>query len=155
MQEIERKFLVDVSLLPSLENWPASKKFEISQGYLVNEKDKSIRVRTKNDKAFLTFKIGKNALSRIEIEHEISVEEAKVLLTEWNAKTLQKTRFLIEHGCHTWELDRFDGKLNGLWLAEIELQTEDEQFELPAWVGEEVTQNPEYLNANLINRIEF
>jgi adenylate cyclase len=150
MQEIERKFLVIVSLLPSLENWPATKRFEISQGYLVNEKDKSIRVRTKNEKAFLTFKMGESALSRTEIEYEISAAEAQVLLTKWNAKTLQKTRFLIENGSHTWELDRFEGKLNGLWLAEIELKSEDEQFELPIWLGEEVTHNTRFLNANLI-----
>ncbi len=150
MQEIERKFLVNVSLLPSLENWPATKRFEISQGYLVNEKDKSIRVRTKNEKAFLTFKMGESALSRTEIEYEISAAEAQVLLTKWNAKTLQKTRFLIENGSHTWELDRFEGKLNGLWLAEIELKSEDEQFELPIWLGEEVTHNTRFLNANLI-----
>jgi adenylate cyclase len=150
MQEIERKFLVNVSLLPSLENWPATKRFEISQGYLVNEKDKSIRVRTKNEKAYLTFKMGGSALSRTEIEYEISAAEAKFLLTKWNAKTLQKTRFLIEYGSHIWELDRFEGKLKGLWLAEIELKSEDEQFELPDWVVEEVTHNKRFLNANLI-----
>jgi CYTH domain-containing protein len=150
MQEIERKYLVKIEELPNLDGFDS---FQIRQGYLVNDPEKSIRLRTKNDKAYLTFKLGKNPLNRREFEYVLPSADALELLEAWSAKTLSKTRYLVPFEGHLWELDCFHGYLEGLWLVEIELQTESESFALPQWVGEEVTQNPAYLNANLIKKL--
>lgn len=150
MQEIERKFLVHKDLLPDLS---ALQSFTIAQAYLQNEKSQSVRVRLKGEKAYLTIKSGANALSRLEFEYEIPVQDAQEMMSKLDLKTLSKTRYLIPNEGFTWELDVFHGALDGLIVAEIELQSENETFSLPNWVGEEVTHDASYLNANLIKRL--
>lgn len=149
MIEIERKFLIKDgdTLRAKLINGK-----EISQGYLFTENAKSCRVRVKGTKGFLTLKFGTDLLSRTEFEYEIPFEEACELLTCCD-KVLQKTRYEIPVGNHIWEIDVFSGALDGLIVAEIELSDADETIQLPSWVGEEVTHDPNYLNVNLINRL--
>lgn len=150
MQEIERKFLVHNELLPELSTFQS---FAIAQAYLQNEKSQSVRVRLKGEKAYLTIKSGANALSRLEFEYEIPVQDAQEMMSKLDLKTLSKTRYLIPYEGFTWELDVFHGALDGMIVAEIELQSENETFSLPNWVGEEVTHDASYLNANLIKRL--
>mgnify|MGYP001482453174 FL=1 len=143
--EIERKFLVKEKPFSS-----AKRSLKINQGYIINEKSKVIRVREKGDDYFLTIKGNNIGISRLEYDFPISKEDAKELIFHFCKTTLiEKTRHYIEHKGHTWEVDEFHGKNNGLIVAEIELESEDEKFEIPDWVGEEVTQDDRYYNMNL------
>jgi CYTH domain-containing protein len=110
-----------------------------------------VRVRIKGEKAFITIKgMSDNAgLSRFEWEKEISVSEAEALLEICEKGKIDKTRYIVPAGAHTYEVDVFHGKNEGLIIAEIELNSEDESFEKPAWLGEEVTDNTRYYNATL------
>ena len=143
--EIERKFLVKEKPFSI-----AKRSLKINQGYIINEKSKVIRVREKDDDYFLTIKGNNIGISRLEYDFPISKEDAKELIFHFCKTTLiEKTRHYIEHKGHTWEVDEFHGKNNGLIVAEIELESEDEKFEIPDWVGEEVTQDDRYYNMNL------
>ena len=143
--EIERKFLVKEKPFSI-----AKRSLKINQGYIINEKSKVIRVREKGDDYFLTIKGNNIGISRLEYDFPISKEDAKELIFHFCKTTLiEKTRHYIEHKGHTWEVDEFHGKNNGLIVAEIELESEDEKFEIPDWVGEEVTADYRYLNSNL------
>ena len=143
--EIERKFLVKEKPFSI-----AKRSLKINQGYIINEKSKVIRVREKGDDYFLTIKGNNIGISRLEYDFPISKEDAKELIFHFCKTTLiEKTRHYIEHKGHTWEVDEFHGKNNGLIVAEIELESEDEKFEIPDWVGEEVTQDDKYYNMNL------
>ena len=143
--EIERKFLVKEKPFSI-----AKRSLKINQGYIINEKSKVIRVREKGDDYFLTIKGNNIGISRLEYDFPISKEDAKELIFHFCKTTLiEKTRHYIEHKGHTWEVDEFHGKNNGLSVAEIELESEDEKFEIPDWVGEEVTQDDRYYNMNL------
>ena len=143
--EIERKFLVKEKPFSI-----AKRSLKINQGYIINEKSKVIRVREKGDDYFLTIKGNNIGISRLEYDFPISKEDAKELIFHFCKTTLiEKTRHYIEHKGHTWEIDEFHGKNNGLIVAEIELESEDEKFEIPDWVGEEVTQDDRYYNMNL------
>ncbi len=143
--EIERKFLVKEKPFSI-----AKRSLKINQGYIINEKSKVIRVREKGDDYFLTIKGNNIGISRLEYDFPISKEDAKELIFHFCKTTLiEKTRHYIEHEEHTWEVDEFHGKNNGLIVAEIELESEDEKFEKPDWVGEEVTQDDRYYNMNL------
>ncbi|RCL76346.1 MAG: CYTH domain-containing protein [Flavobacteriales bacterium] len=150
MVEIERKYLVRETVSKHIDK---VKPLHITQAYLVNEKSKSVRVRIMNDRAFLTIKSDIKNLTRSEYEYEIPVNEALSLIEVFDLKVLNKLRYKIEYHLKTWEIDVFQGKLEGLVIAEIELEKEDEKFEIPEWVDHEVTFNPTYLNANLINRL--
>ena len=143
--EIERKFLIKEKPFSI-----AKRSLKINQGYIINEKSKVIRVREKGDDYFLTIKGNNIGISRLEYDFPISKEDAKELIFHFCKTTLiEKTRHYIEHEEHTWEVDEFHGKNNGLIVAEIELESEDEKFEKPDWVGEEVTQDDRYYNMNL------
>ena len=143
--EIERKFLVKEKPFSI-----AKRSLKINQGYIINEKSKVIRVREKGDDYFLTIKGNNIGISRLEYDFPISKEDAKELIFHFCKTTLiEKTRHYIEHKGHTWEVDEFHGKNNGLIVAEIELESEDEKFEIPDWIGEEVTQDDRYYNMNL------
>ena len=143
--EIERKFLIKEKPFSI-----AKRSLKINQGYIINEKSKVIRVREKGDDYFLTIKGNNIGISRLEYDFPISKEDAKELIFHFCKTTLiEKTRHYIEHKGHTWEIDEFHGKNNGLIVAEIELESEDEKFEIPDWVGEEVTQDDRYYNMNL------
>jgi len=147
MIEIERKFLVT-----SIDFIGESKvHFEIAQGYLSSHPERTVRVRIKGDKGYLTIKGkgNKSGVSRFEWEKEIPVKEAKNLLILCEKGIIHKTRYNIKKGKHTFEVDVFHGNNDGLIIAEIELNNEQEIFEKPKWLGEEVTNNECYYNAFL------
>jgi adenylate cyclase len=148
MQEIERKFLVKESIQTVLQQLEPK---AIRQGYIMDGPDgKTVRVRTKGSKGFLTIKGKTTGISRAEFEYEIPLEEARVLLDQFCGLTLSKDRYAVEAGGKTWDVDVFHDKLEGLIVAEIELETEDEAFELPEWAGREVSDDVRYYNVQLI-----
>jgi len=145
--EIERKFLVDISKLP-----PLAKGKKIKQGYLLAHSP-SIRIRIADDKAYLTIKSKPtNHISRSEFEYEIPLSDGLELLHECKELIISKIRYEITHQNHLWELDIFEGENEGLVVAEIELEDEDEKFYLPDWVLSEVSDDKRYTNANLISK---
>jgi CYTH domain-containing protein len=147
--EIERKFLVDKEKW-ELVNKPAAKR--IVQAYLVRTPEKTIRVRVKDEKGFLTIKGPTVGISRSEFEYEIPLNEANELIEQFADKTIEKYRYEIAVGNHLWEVDEFHGKLEGLMIAEIELTSEDEAFGKPDWVTEDVSMDQQYFNSNLVDR---
>ena len=143
--EIERKFLVKERPFAM-----AKRSLKINQGYILNEKSKVIRVREKGDDYFLTIKGNNIGISRLEYDFPISKNDAEELIIHFCKTTLiEKTRHYVEHKGHTWEVDEFHGTNDGLIVAEIELESEDEKFEIPNWIGQEVTQDERYYNMNL------
>jgi adenylate cyclase len=144
--EIERKFLVKSDYKSS-----AVKQYRIVQGYLSSHPERSVRVRIRDNKGFLTIKGASNesGTSRFEWEKEILIDEAEQLLELCEPGAIEKTRFLIPVGSHTFEVDEFSGENEGLVLAEVELSSEQEFFEKPLWLGEEVTGDTRYYNAML------
>ncbi|RBQ04629.1 CYTH domain-containing protein [Pedobacter miscanthi] len=148
-KEIERKFLIDQQKWDNL-NKPEGKLFR--QGYLLTDKDKTIRVRATETKGFLTIKGLTVGASRLEYEYEIPVAEANELLDNFSVSELSKTRYEIQFHGKLWEVDVFAGDNEGLVIAEIELESEDETFDLPDWVTKEVTEEAKYYNANLTVR---
>ncbi len=145
--ETERKFLVKSKF-----RHLAIREIKIVQTYLTIDPEKTIRLRTADDKAFITIKnrpSGKS-ISRGEWEFPIPLEDAIEMMSLCLPGKIVKSRFLIPSGRHTWEVDVFHDKNEGLVIAEIELSEEEEHFEKPEWLGEEVTGKPEYYNANLI-----
>lgn len=148
-REIERKFLVVSDAFKD----EAVKKQEITQGYLSKDEARTVRVRIKDDKAFLTIKSDakENSIARFEWEREIDVCDAQELLKLCLPGIIIKTRYIIPaKGDRKWEVDVFhSGKLEGKVLAELELESEDEAYERPEWLGEEVTGQPEYYNMNM------
>jgi CYTH domain-containing protein len=145
--EIERKFLVKGEFISQ-----ASNKLHIIQAYLSLDKARTVRVRIQNQKAFLTIKGNGNTsgLSRFEWEKEIDLDDAKSLLKLALGNPIEKIRYIIPVGKHHFEVDVFSGENKGLVLAEVELNSEDEAFEKPDWLGEEVSGDPRYYNANLV-----
>ena len=108
-----------------------------------------VRVRiVEGTKAYLTIK-GKGMVSRAEFEYEVPVADAEAMRELAKSNVVSKTRYRVVVGAHTWEVDQFHGVLEGLWLAEIELGSEDEEFEMPSWVGENVSRDMRYTNADL------
>jgi adenylate cyclase len=139
--EIERKFLVQS------EAWRAEagpgERFR--QGYLVNGKARSVRVRREGERAFITIKGPRRGIVRSEFEYEIPTAEADQMLAELCAKPLlEKTRHRVAHFDAVWEIDEYGGEHGGLVIAEIELDHADELVVLPAWIGREVTHDPRY-----------
>jgi adenylate cyclase len=147
MVEIERKFLV-TSLDFKNECFA---KTTIAQGYLNSNPNRTVRVRIKGEKGYLTIKgIGnESGLSRFEWEKEIPVEEAKALLNLCEKGAIDKTRYEVKSGNHTVEVDEFYGENEGLIIAEIELQNENEAILKPDWLGKEVTGDERYYNSFL------
>ncbi|MNY45444.1 hypothetical protein D3C86_1805470 [compost metagenome] len=111
-----------------------------------------MRVRTKGEKGYLTIKGKSEGISRDEFEYEIPHEDALQLLTNFCPKFLEKERFELIVGEKKWEIDLFHGKLEGLIVAEIELESEEETFELPAWIDREVSDDVQYYNSKLIEK---
>jgi adenylate cyclase len=144
--EIERKFLVDRAA------WrPAEQGAVMRQGYISSQRERIVRVRIAGPQAFLTIK-GEtdDALTRLEFEYPIPLEDAAVLLDRLCEKPLvEKTRYKEKVGAHVWEIDVFHGDNDGLVVAEIELGDPREAFTRPAWLSAEVSDDPRYLNANL------
>ncbi|WP_178986982.1 CYTH domain-containing protein [Winogradskyella helgolandensis] len=147
MIEIERKFLVNSVAFKT----EAHRSYTIKQGFLNSDKERTVRVRLKNDKGYLTVK-GKstaNGLSRFEWEKDISKSEAEALLQLCEPGIIDKTRYEVKSNDHTFEIDEFYGDNEGLVIAEIELNSESENFEKPNWVGMEVTGDIKYYNSQL------
>ncbi len=147
-KEIERKFLVKNDDFKGC----IRQSQKIVQGYLSSVPERAVRVRIKGDKGFLTVKgIGnESGMSRFEWEKEISVEDAKDLLKICEPGIIDKTRFIVQHKGYVYEVDEFYGDNDGLIVAEIELESEDDIFEKPEWLGEEVTGDVKYYNAMLM-----
>ena len=147
MIEIERKFLI-------LNNDFKAESFanhEIVQGYLSTNPERTVRIRIKGDDGYLTIKGSGNesGMSRYEWEKNIDYNEAKELINLCEKGVISKTRFEVKLGKHTFEVDEFYGENQGLIIAEIELESEDEVFEKPNWLGQEVTNDERYYNAYL------
>ena len=147
--EIERKFLVKGDYKPE-----AFKAFRITQGYLSVAPGKTVRVRLRDEQGFITIKGPSyaNGTTRFEWEKEIPADEARSLLELAKPGLIDKTRYLVKNtdGRHTWEVDEFHGLNEGLTVAEIELASEDESFDKPEWLGEEVTGDRRYHNSMLM-----
>jgi len=145
-EEIERKFLV------SGDAWrETAEGTRYRQGFLSTEPERTVRVRVAGPRGSITVK-GKNlGARRAEFEYEIPVADAERMLdTLCKRPLIEKVRYVLAVGAHTWEIDVFEGDNSGLVVAEIELRREDEAFERPEWVGDEVTDDPRYFNSNLV-----
>ena len=149
MLEIEHKFLI------KNDSWKksASEGILYRQGYIKTQSKTAVRVRIAGEKSFLTIKgagQGKLGISRSEFEYEIPIGEAEAIMENLVDSTLiEKHRYLVEHDGKTWEIDVFSGDNDGLEIAEIELNSENEKFSLPEWVGECVSGDLRYLNTSL------
>ena len=144
--EIERKFLVAGDFMPETVG-----STRIVQGYICSQPGRTVRVRVRGEKGFLTVKgaSDEKGLSRQEFEWQIPLADAERLMTLCELGVIEKERYLVPHGGHTWEVDVFHGANEGLMLAEIELSSEDEPFERPSWLGKEVTGDRRYYNSTL------
>jgi len=145
--EIERKFLL------KNENWKqtVSSSARIKQGYLAGSDKSSVRIRIEGDKANINIKSMTLAITRQEYEYSIPMADAEKLLQDLcEQPQIEKIRYIVEHEDHKWEIDVFAGDNNGLIVAEIELQNENEIFAIPEWIGDEVSEQLKYYNVNLI-----
>ena len=144
-KEIERKFLVEG------EEWRKTAKGTLyRQGYLSTVKERTVRIRTIDDRGFLTVKGITVGATRLEFEYPIPVADANKMLDICEQPLVEKYRYKIQHDGLTWEVDEFLGVNQGMIVAEVELESEAQSFEKPVWIGEEVTSDPRYFNANLI-----
>ncbi len=145
-QEIERKFLVCGDFKAE-----ATGAVRITQGYICSASGKTVRIRIKGDKGYITIKgpSSRSGAGRFEWEMEIPVEEARELLKLCETGLIDKTRYLVPKGRHTFEVDEFYGDNDGLTVAEVELGSEDEEFERPSWLSTEVTGDRRYYNSAL------
>ncbi len=145
-KEIERKFLLKGDAWRDLAQGTMYR-----QGYLNSAKERTVRVRTVGDKAFLTIKGITVGATRAEYEYEIPYDDCVQMLDHLAEQPIiEKNRYKIPMGGHVWEIDEFFGDNKGLIVAEVELTSEDQAFPKPEWVGEEVTGDPRYFNSNLI-----
>ena len=144
--EIERKFLIKHIPLNRVKY-----SHHIKQGYIVNDSQKVIRVRKKANQYYLTIKGNTIGFSRSEFEYTIPKNDAENLFDQFCLSgTIEKTRHYVANKNHLWEIDEFHGRNDGLIVAEIELDSEDEFFEIPNWVDQEVTSEKKYYNMNLL-----
>lgn len=147
MQEIERKFLIHHEL------WkPKGKGVTIRQGYLSTDPERTVRVRIAGENSYLTIKGKAIGIARTELEYEIPTNEAEVLLKMCVDSLVEKTRFKEEVGGLTWEIDIFEGENRGLVIAELELDSETQTFEMPPWIKEEVSGDERYYNSKLAEK---
>jgi len=144
-REIERKFLVDGT------GWRTGRGVEYRQGYLSTVRERTVRVRRAGEKAYLTVKGANVRATRSEYEYEIPLSDAIEMLEQLCSRPLvEKRRYRVEHAGLTWEIDEFSGENAGLVLAEVELTSEQLEIQRPPWVGKEVTDDPRYFSANLV-----
>jgi len=144
--EIERKFLVNLA------EWQLVEKpygNSLRQGYMIKVPEKTVRIRIANQQSFITIKGKTQGATRAEFEYEIPRNEAEQLIAGFCEDVISKIRYDMEYAGKIWEVDVFFGDNAGLIVAEIELNSEDEDFELPPWVGQEVTSDARYYNSNL------
>lgn len=145
--EIERKFLVDEAAWR--EYVSGVTPVTIVQGYLHADRNHSVRVRIDDSGARIAIKGPTRGISRTEFEYEIPQSDARELLEFCLGHLIEKQRFVIDHDGVSWEIDCFAGDNAGLVVAEVELEDPDQQVSLPDWVGREISDRPEYYNANL------
>lgn len=143
--EIEHKYLVKNDSFRGL----ATAEFRISQGYLSKDPERTVRVRVKGDRGYLTVKGINEGVIRQEYEYEIPLKEAENMLRMCLNPVIEKTRYIVEYGGKVWEVDEFSGIRSGLVTAEIELKSADETYPLPPFVGDDVTGVAAYYNSNL------
>jgi adenylate cyclase len=142
--EIERKYLVKD------DNWRSlGVPVHYVQGYLVSDGIRTVRVRIAGDKGYLTIKGKSNGYSRAEFEYPVPAADAKEMLKLCTIPVIEKYRTKVSYGGKIWEIDQFEGQNKGLIMAEIEIISEDEEFVMPPWIGEEVTGDLRYFNSNL------
>ncbi|MDX3927718.1 MAG: CYTH domain-containing protein [Shinella sp.] len=145
-KEIERKFLVKSS------SWKLSArtKSTLRQAYLASAPDRSVRIRIRDgERASLTIKIGRSAITRDEFEYDIPIEDAEELMSKAIGTVIEKTRYRVPYHGFTWEIDVFSGAYRGLVIAEVEMDSEADRPELPPWLGREVTGVSHYSNQSL------
>lgn len=145
--EIERKYLL------KNEDWRSevNSEIHIKQGYLNSVKERTVRVRIKGDKGYITVKGKNESATRQEFEYEIPIADVESMLLLCEKPVIEKIRREILMDGKTWEIDEFYGENKGLIVAEIELESEEETYDIPAWLGEEVTHDPRYYNSRLIS----
>ena len=143
--EIERKFLL------KNDTWRQHIKqsFKIKQGYLSRGKNSTVRIRVDEEHSYLTIKGPTNGSTRTEFEYEIPHDEAEIMLKMCVESLIYKVRHIVMVGDMKWEIDAFVLDNDGLVVAEIELDSETQQFDMPDWIGKEVTHDPRYYNSNL------
>ncbi|MBC8314351.1 MAG: CYTH domain-containing protein [Bacteroidales bacterium] len=144
--EIERKFLVRKEIWDGVEK---AESKQIKQGYLSRDEEAVIRIRIANDIGLLAIKGRRENISRMEFEYTIPLEEARALHSLVAGNLVEKTRYKINHHGKSWDVDIFHGSNEGLYMAEIELESTEEEFDLPEWAGEEVSLDHRYYNAYL------
>ena len=145
-KEIERKFLIRDD---TWRGQDGGKHYR--QGYLSTVKERTVRVRTTGDKGFITIKGISIDATRSEYEYEIPLADANEMLDRLCERPLiEKTRYRVSHEGLVWEIDEFEGDNRGLIVTEVELKDETQSITLPVWVGQEVTDDPRYFNANLV-----
>lgn len=144
--EIEHKYLVIKDIWGKV---IPNKSVEIKQAYLLTDPEKTIRIRTKGNAGFITIKGKSSGASRLEFEYEIPIDDANDLINKFCSNLIEKTRHLVIHENHTWEVDEFKGLNAGLIVAEIELNSEDEIYSIPNWIDKNVTDDLRYANSNL------
>lgn len=145
-QEIERKFLV---IKDSWRNLAEGKIYR--QGYISIQKTATVRIRVIGNEGYLTIKGPSSKYSRSEFEYPIPIADAQEMLdTLCERPLIEKVRYRVEYGNLIWEIDEFDGDNKGLIVAEVELSDEEQQIDVPDWVGEEVSHDPKYFNSNLV-----
>jgi adenylate cyclase len=149
-KEIERKFLVKDTVWNSMEK-PDGKYYR--QGYLLNDSDKVLRIRIAGDQGFLTIKGAAQGITRTEFEYAVPKQDVEEMMEQFKPEGTEKLRYKLPAGNGlTWEIDEFLGENKGLLVAEIELLQEDQLFDRPEWLGEEVTFDEKYFNASLALR---
>ena len=144
--EIERKFLL---VGESWRDQVVGEPKRLSQGYLCADAEKSVRVRIAGDFATLTVKGSRNGISRLEMQYTIPVADAERMLAMCAPPLIDKTRHIAMHGGMKWEVDIFHGENEGLRVAEVELESEDQVISLPEWAGQEVSEDSRYYNSQL------
>ncbi|MDR1699858.1 MAG: CYTH domain-containing protein [Lachnoclostridium sp.] len=142
--EIERKFLLAGNALPPFEGGTL-----YEQGYLSENVERTVRIRIAGEKAYITIKGKTTGYARLEFEYEIPAGDARELMKLCEHAPISKTRYVVYYASHRWEVDVFHGQNEGLVLAELELTSENEPFDMPPWIGEEVTRDFRYANAYL------
>jgi adenylate cyclase len=148
--EIERRFRV------SSDAWRASidRSTRITQGYLAITQDSVIRVRVRDDKGYVTIKSRDGGLARQEFEYSIPIDDAKSLLKLCGQRILEKIRHEVDYAGYCWGIDEYLEPLEGLIIAEVEMQSESENPARPSWIGEDITQDGSFSNAALAQRVE-
>jgi CYTH domain-containing protein len=144
--ETEHKYLVNTELWLKVQ---PRKGERIRQGYLVNEPEKTVRVRTIRQRAYITLKGKTEGASRPEYEFRIPLKEANEMLDLFCGNVIEKVRYKVRYRRRTWEVDVFEGPNEGLIIAEIELESEEQKYKVPAWAAQEVTGELKYYNSYL------